>query len=143
MDIHCDHYLFSSGALIFTRPRRDSEKMRRPLIDSDQLEETAELPHVLCGNCRFQITLLQERIEVAAAHRHTFANPNGYLFEIGCFRRASGCVTTGGKTIEFTWFKGYFWQIAICRNCLTHLGWRFQSANDLFYGLILDRLTES
>jgi hypothetical protein len=51
-------------------------------------------------------------------------------------------MTTGIKTDEFTWFAGYTWQIGVCRKCLSHLGWRFQSMGDYFFGLILDRLTE-
>jgi hypothetical protein len=83
-------------------------------------------------------------MEVEDAHHHTFANPHGMVFEIGCFLSAEGCVTLGPATDAFSWFKGYGWEIAYCRNCQTHLGWWFVSGGAHgFYALILDRLLES
>ena len=143
MDIQTDHHSPFSPESILTRPKRGSENEGRPLPISDPRDQSSELPMILCRNCRFPVTRSSDRIEVAAAHRHTFANPNGYLFEIGCFREAEGCATSGRRTDEFTWFKGYSWQIVICRNCRAHLGWLFQSSVDRFYGLILDHLIES
>ena len=107
-------------------------------VEEKQGDEEA---HILCRNCHFIITLPTERTVIDGLHKHTFANPHGIVFEIGCFLNASGCVYTGSITNEFSWFKGYYWQIAICRSCLQHLGWVFRS-NDLqsFHGLILDRL---
>lgn len=94
-----------------------------------------------CKACKHKITTHTETINVSGAHQHTFANPNGIVFEIGCFKIAPGCRHTGPFTPEFSWFPGYSWQISVCGSCLTHLGWRFVSAeNDFFYGLILDRL---
>lgn len=26
---------------------------------------------------------------------------------------------------EFSWFPGYAWQIAVCKECDTHIGWKF------------------
>ncbi|MGD9212507.1 MAG: hypothetical protein PVI90_17120, partial [Desulfobacteraceae bacterium] len=94
MDIRTDHFLPFSADLIVTRPRRDSGNSGRPLVDTDPLDEAEEAPLILCRNCRFPITRPTERIEVDSTHCHTFANPNGYLFEIGCFRRAQGRVGT-------------------------------------------------
>ena len=75
------------------------------------------------------------------AHQHTFANPGGIVYQIGCFQSAKGCAQTGPATDEFSWFKGFRWRIVVCRACLLHLGWVFIShARGHFYGLILDRL---
>jgi len=74
------------------------------------------------------------------AFRHTFANPHGYLFEIGCFGDAWGCAPASPPSSEFSWFKGYLWKIGVCRGCSTHLGWVFLSDVHRFFGLILDKL---
>ncbi len=132
---------YSTG-LMWMRSVGDRENAGRPLADPDTFDQTKEAPRIFCRNCRFAVTSPSERIEVNSFHRHTFANPNGYLFEIGCFKEAEGCAATGMRTDEFTWFKGYFWQVGICRKCHNHLGWLFQSSGDYFYGLILNRLSE-
>lgn len=106
-------------------------------------EKTAREEEALirCRQCGHGVTHPAERTEKDGAHRHTFANPHGIVFEIGCFRSAAGCGYTGPATGEFTWFRGYRWRVGVCRACLTHLGWLFTSeSTDAFYGLIIDRL---
>jgi hypothetical protein len=76
-------------------------------------------------------------IEVNGAHRHTFANPHGKVFEICCFARAPGCINHGEPTTECTWFVGHAWRFAHCGSCFAHLGWQYQSQlAGSFYGLI-------
>jgi hypothetical protein len=99
---------------------------------------------LLCRQCLQTITHRSHQIIVNGAHEHTFANPHGIVFEIGCFKSAAGCGYVGRPTDEFTWFKGFMWQIAVCGSCLSHVGWLFTSSSvDSFVGLILDRLAES
>ena len=106
-------------------------------------EETEEEDYILCRQCRQIISTPAERIVVQGAHRHTFANPQGIIFHIGCFRSVRGCGFIGPLTAEFTWFRGFRWRVALCNACLTHLGWMFSSSsNERFSGLILDRLIE-
>ncbi|MFV0436239.1 MAG: cereblon family protein [Desulfopila sp.] len=93
-----------------------------------------------CRNCGSGVTSEDERLAVAGAHRHTFFNPVGIVYELGCFASALGCSLDGELTDEFSWFSGYMWRIALCRRCLFHLGWHFQSPSHMFYGLILSRL---
>jgi hypothetical protein len=103
--------------------------------------EEKEKRQILCRHCRQGITQPEERISVQGAHRHTFANPHGIVFEIGCFKTVRNCAAGGPASGEFTWFSGYRWRILICGACLTHLGWMFASSGfETFYGLILDRL---
>ena len=98
-------------------------------------------PDILCRQCRQSITEPDQRIAVQGNHRHTFANPHGIVFDIGCFSSVRNCGVLGAATAEFSWFGGFRWQIVICSSCLTHLGWRFTSAGPAhFFGLILDRL---
>ena len=95
---------------------------------------------ILCRACGRAITHERDRLAVQSSHRHTFANPHGLVFEIGCFKKAPGCAYHGALSAEFTWFAGYQWTIALCAGCLTHLGWLFVSSGSRFNGLILERL---
>ena len=94
-----------------------------------------------CDACSLVITRGDQRVEIADAHRHTFVNPHGLVFEIGCFGRAPGCVGVGPAEAFFSWFPGYAWRVVVCRGCGTHLGWSYGERPD-FYGLVLDRLRE-
>ena len=109
---------------------------------SEEKSPEAE-PYILCRDCRHPVTRVKERIAVNGAHRHTFANPHGIVFEIACFQQAPGCVHAGPPSAEFSWFSGCTWRVALCGACLSHLGWAFQSPDGGgFYGLIRDRLIE-
>lgn len=97
-------------------------------------------PVIVCRVCGFAICHPDDAITVGGAHRHTFANPHGIVFEIGCFRSAPGCTGVGAASDDFTWFAGHRWRIAVCAGCHEHLGWRFEGTGGSFFGLILDRL---
>ena len=111
--------------------------------DQDEKKEFNE-NFILCRSCNHKITTLKEKIDINGFHNHTFANPNGIIFDIGCYKNAPGCVYSGHFTDEFSWFKTYKWKVSICASCLAHLGWLFLSSNnDFFNGLIVDRIIES
>ena len=93
-----------------------------------------------CAVCLAPVTTASARFLVDGRHVHVCCNPAGLVFEIGCFSSAIGCVVTGAPSREFTWFTGYSWQVALCRCCGQHLGWRFASEAGGFWGLIMDRL---
>ncbi len=95
---------------------------------------------ILCLQCRHRITSDKCRIEVNQCHQHAFTNPAQVRFIIGCFSDAPGCSGVDEFTSEFTWFSGYQWQVIVCSRCGEHLGWKFQSIDHRFYGLILNRL---
>lgn len=88
------------------------------------------------------ITSKEERTTVAGAHEHTFANPHGYVFRVGCYSAAPGCIGFGQVSTEFPWFAGYAWQVALCSKCTEHIGWRFTSRDHIFLGLIVSKLVE-
>lgn len=98
---------------------------------------------ILCKACGNRITTVEHMIAVNGQHRHTFTNPAGVTFRVGCFSWADGCLTYGEPTLEFTWFAGFAWSLAFCSSCSTHLGWYYQAGAESFFGLIYDRLTES
>lgn len=119
------------------------EKLKSLVKDEGDIEEKEE-DYLLCRQCLQFITSKADMIEVQRSHWHTFANPEGILFEIGCFRKAKGCWYVGPAIKEFSWFTGFSWRVAICSKCLTHLGWLYTSFDDeSFHGLILDRLVSS
>ena len=93
-----------------------------------------------CARCRRPITSAAARIAVGGAHEHTFVNPHGLEFRIGCFAIATGCLQVGEATTFWSWFPGYAWVIEHCVGCREHLGWEFRSAGHRFHGLVLDRL---
>jgi hypothetical protein len=100
---------------------------------------------VRCATCRHRVSDEQQRIQVAGHHRHTCVNPAGVVYRIGCFRRADGCKGQGALVAEHSWFAGYAWQVALCGNCLLHLGWAFRGGGERgggegFHGLILERV---
>lgn len=99
---------------------------------------------ILCRQCHQVLTNPSQRTSIQGAHQHTFANPHGIVFQIGCFRSVQGCGYVGPTTSEWSWFKGYSWRILVCSTCLTHLGWLYTATGDEgFSGLILDRIIES
>jgi hypothetical protein len=98
---------------------------------------------LFCAACRHPVTHQDERISVQGGHEHRFTNPQGITYQIGCFREAAGCAAIGEATLEYTWFRGYAWRIALCAHCRAHLGWRFQTEGEYFHGLITGRLTSA
>ena len=104
--------------------------------------DEAEGSRLLCGKCGHAITVAGWSLQVAGAGEHSFVNPHGYLYRIGCFRLAPGCVPWGEEHAEYSWFPGTTWQIAHCGGCGAHLGWSFPGTDTRFHGLILDRLVQ-
>ena len=130
--------------LLRERPRKKDGHIAPELAEEEAPEQSPqEEEYILCRQCRQAITRPAERITVQGSHQHTFANPHGIVFEIGCFKAAQGCGYAGPSSTEFTWFSGYAWRVSFCSLCLTHLGWIFVAdSGDSFHGFILDRLIE-
>ena len=103
-------------------------------------EKDQEEKFLRCAACNAPITKECDRISINEQHQHVFTNPHGYIFQIGCFAVAQGCVFGDDETNFFSWFPGYAWRYALCGQCLTHLGWGFRSQDSQFVGLILERL---
>jgi hypothetical protein len=127
------------------RRLKSPEKRGKIDVKSDEKFslEFKEDNSILCRNCGNRITTLDHIIAVHGQHTHTFTNPAGITYRIGCFSRAEGCLKYGEPTLEFTWFSGFGWNIAFCARCSSHLGWHYQSSGDQFFGLILTQLVEN
>ncbi len=96
---------------------------------------------IICQNCETSITANQYKINRDRRHKHTFNNPLGEHYTIGCFSYAQNTLSIGKPTEEWTWFTGYTWTICVCANCDSHLGWYFdKSQEQSFFGFILDQL---
>lgn len=135
----------ASDILFRTQDKIKSDSGLKPVAEKEPKEQDTENgKYLLCLNCLQIISSPTERIEIQGSHKHTFANPQGIVYEIGCFRNAVGCGYTGIPTNEYTWFRGFSWRVALCGLCHTHLGWLFTSSGSTsFNGLILNRLIES
>jgi hypothetical protein len=97
---------------------------------------------LVCAQCRNLVTSRASAISMGGSHAHSFANPHGFEFRIGCFADAPGCREVGEESAYWTWFPGFTWRVSLCRNCGEHLGWLFRSPDARFFGLILDHLIQ-
>ena len=127
-------YAFRNGG----RPGDENTPLVRLKIEKKAGEDGA----LFCKSCSNRITHRDQTISVSGSHTHTFFNPDGIVFELGCFRNAPGCLPTGEVTSQFTWFSGHAWCFALCRVCGVHLGWHYEMGESVFFGLILARLRE-
>jgi hypothetical protein len=107
----------------------------------DDVPRTAPRRMLRCAGCGSAVTEDAQRIDVSGAHRHIFVNPEGHVFEIGCFALADGVRPIGPAREFFSWFPGYPWRVVICRACNVHLGWSYGEPS-AFFGLILTRLVD-
>lgn len=76
-----------------------------------------------------------------------FPNPHGQLREIMTALYAQNVELVGAATTHFTWFPGYAWEVALCGQCATHLGWRYTAVDAetepaTFYGLLSSALVQ-
>lgn len=127
--------------------KMDKKRLRSfkglPALQTDDTDGERDDRWLRCTHCGNNIARAADRISVNGRFAHVFNNPAGYIFEIGCFAMAEGCVNEGHPTLEFTWFAGFSWRFALCGSCRSHLGWLYQSMKGAsFYGLILANLSE-
>ena len=104
---------------------------------ADERDDTSKRNYC-CIGCQTPIAEAT-MIPINGKQRHTFANPGGEVFYIGCFANAWHLIAVGDPTDQFTWFPGYSWQVAVCGRCGLHLGWQYLGEKR-FFGLIMDRL---
>ena len=134
--------LFPPGVVAFDAL---AEREVEDLLADEATAEKDRNP-LICAACGAGITSRREGVEMNGAHRHTFTNPYGLTFDIGCFATAKNCRAEGDATPAWTWFEGYAWRVCVCAGCGIHLGWHYEPATPRagdagFYGLILDRLS--
>ncbi len=123
------------------RPDR-SDPFSRPGGMEEEEESLSPIEAIYCRECGRTVTGRDQKIAVQGSHAHTFFNPAGIVFELGCFSAAPGCHRVGEASSDFTWFAGFFWSCALCSGCNSHLGWFFEMGDRSFYGLILAKIRE-
>jgi hypothetical protein len=96
---------------------------------------------LICAACGHPVTRVSEKVKVRGRHDHAFPY-YGDIVRLGCFRKAEGCIGVERVSHGYSWFRGYAWQIQLCRNCYTQLGWKYMSEDDSFYGLVFKTLRE-
>ncbi|KAH9638896.1 hypothetical protein HF086_012849 [Spodoptera exigua] len=62
------------------------------------------------------------------------------MHDILTVSEACNVETNGAPSAEYSWFPGYTWTVALCANCMVHVGWRFEALKRSlrpaqFYGL--------
>jgi len=114
---------------------------KRPSLLQHDQDDRLRGWRLVCASCGHPVTTVSERVEVRGRHHHDFPY-YGHIVRLGCYRNASGCVGVERISNGYSWFRGYSWQIQLCRNCYTQLGWKYMSQEDSFYGLVFKLLRE-
>lgn len=96
---------------------------------------------VRCAACRVVVARAADRVERFGAREHDRVNPAGFVFRVACFADAPGARALGAPSLDFAWFPRAPWQVAICRACGVHLGWRF-GGEAPFFGLSVEAIVE-
>ena len=113
---------------------------RLSILDHEEDHNMREW-RLVCASCGHLVTRVSEKIDFRGRHNHDFPY-YGNIVRLGCYRNALGCVGIERISNGYSWFRGYSWQIQLCRNCYTQLGWKYMSQNDRFYGLVFKMLRE-
>ncbi len=118
----------------------ESEADVRFLSREEEEEKEERWDPLRCRACGNEVTDCRFGIHWHGGFQHTFDNPAGYRFRIGCFSKAWNCILHGNPTHAYTWFPGFRWRFCSCGRCALHLGWHYDSGAEGFFGLILDNL---
>ncbi|VDN06981.1 unnamed protein product [Thelazia callipaeda] len=115
---------------------------------------------LLCRNCGHEIVKGSKLINVKSdrairSYNMTILNENQLVQvfqntvpeEFDVITASSAEVKLEGESsFDNTWWQNFEWTICVCPNCLSRLGWYFQSGNiqakshKSFFGLVLDYL---
>lgn len=98
-----------------------------------------------CFVCGGLVTYSDRLLAIATSHRHLFVNPAGVECDFYSFSDCPGAVVHGDATEAHTWFPGYRWCMAFCRQCGQHLGWHYEGVSPFerpseFWGILVGHL---
>lgn len=98
-----------------------------------------------CITCGGLIAHSDRLISIDGRNRHLFVNPAGVECDFYTFYSCPGAVAIGEAIGDNSWFSGYFWRIAFCRQCGQHLGWRYEAVTRAeqplkFWGILVSNL---
>ncbi|MFH1122299.1 MAG: cereblon family protein [Pseudomonadota bacterium] len=114
---------------------------KKPSIFEHEEDDNIREWRLVCASCGHLVTRVSEKIDFRGRHHHDFPY-YGHVVRLGCYRNAPGCVGVERISNGYSWFRGYSWQIQLCRNCHIQLGWKYMSQDDSFYGLVFKLLRE-
>ena len=114
---------------------------KTPSIFENEDDDKMKQMNLICARCEQPVTKVSEKVNIFGRHDHAF-HLYGEMVHLGCFGNAPGCMGVQGISNGYSWFRGYSWQIQVCNNCYTQLGWKYMSDNDRFYGLMFRMLRE-
>jgi hypothetical protein len=114
---------------------------RKPSLFDHEEEDSIREWRLVCASCGHLVTTVSEKMDVRGRHHRDFPY-YGHIVRLGCYHDAPGCVSIQRISNGYSWFRGYSWQIQLCRNCYTQLGWKYMSQEDSFYGLVFKLLRE-
>ncbi|XP_017886440.1 protein cereblon isoform X2 [Ceratina calcarata] len=96
----------------------------------------------VCSNCDSYIGRQSHMFPMSKeGPQGTYCNSAGIIHETVTLYHAQGLTLSGSPpSLEYTWFPGYAWTIAMCSHCYVHMGWKFTAVqNNLkpkaFWGL--------
>lgn len=114
---------------------------REPSLFEHEEDDNLREWRLVCASCGHLVTTVSEKIDFLGRHNHDFPY-YGSIVRLGCYRNAPGCVGVERISRGYSWFRGYSWQIQLCGNCYTQLGWKYMSHDGSFYGLAFKLLRE-
>ncbi|CAL7937660.1 unnamed protein product [Xylocopa violacea] len=81
----------------------------------------------VCSNCDSYIGKQSQIFPMSKeGPQGTYCNRAGIIHETVTLYHAQGLrLSESEPSIEYTWFPGYAWIVAMCKNCDTHMGWKF------------------
>lgn len=85
--------------------------------------------YIRCKQCRTNIAMLDDIFSVGSSG----GTSGNYVNEYGAVHQTTtvskvekgSILCIGRPEVRDSWFPGYAWTIAICKNCQEHLGWKF------------------
>lgn len=83
-----------------------------------------------CKRCKTQIASYSDIFAMAKGNVNAnYCNPAGYIHETLTVHKTSEDAErlVDRPSTEFSWFPGYAWQIAVCKQCSSHIGWKFSA----------------
>lgn len=82
-----------------------------------------------CQRCSSQIASYSDIFAMAKGNLNAnYCNPAGYIHETLTVHKTiheEALRIVDRPSSEFSWFPGYAWQIAVCKECSGHIGWKF------------------
>lgn len=83
--------------------------------------------HFVCTNCENKICRKEDVFAMSrSGPQCSFVNSGGYIHDTLTVKSTCGLFLEVGWVEEFSWFPGYKWRIAHCRNCSHHIGWCYK-----------------